>query len=411
MSPEFKYRAKEGPDQLVEGVLEAPDSSQAVTELMRKGLTPLTIVEQQSGPSSSGIDRLNLQPTHSAIRVKKSDIVFFTRQMSDLLEASVPIFRALQLTAQKTSNAEFRQVIHQMGENIRNGASFSAELAGNSNLFSTYYVGMVKAGEMAGRLEAVLGRLAVTLEKEQEVLGKVRSSLAYPLFVLTIGCLTVFVLLSFVIPRFMVMFEDFGQSLPLPTLILMGLSNVLARFWWLFLLAGAGISIVWHKWCATESGRRQLDAFVLGLPVVGPYIQAVETGRFARILGTLIESGVALVPALDIARETVSNTVLKEQLSVVSSAVLHGMSLGNALQQVSFFPEMVSGMVFVGEETGRFEKGLYKVADLFEREAEQMTRTGVSLLGPLVLTAVIIVVGCIVIAVILPVMQMNQLIR
>lgn len=411
MSPKFKYKAKEVPHELLEGVVEAADYGQAVDALIKKGLTPIEVRADDIEAALTGPAKGLIEPKALKARINRNEVVYFTRQMSDMLDAAVPIYKALQLVSRKTRDKEFRSIIDQMGEGIRNGASFSSELSRHQNIFSPYYVQMVRAGEMAGRSEIILGRLAGYLEKEQEIAGKVKASLAYPLLILFIGFLVVFILLSFVIPRFVIMFEDAGQSLPLPTTILMMISGLLARFWWLIGVAFIIGSDWLIKWGRTDRGKRWIDWHLLKMWVVGPFIQAVETGRFARVLGTLIENGVAIVKALDIAKETVSNHVLREQLSAVSSEVLHGMSLGNALKKVEFFPEMVSDMIYIGEETGHFEKGLYKIADIYEREAERMMATSVSLLGPMVLIGLVAVVGFIVIAIMLPIMQMNQLIR
>ncbi|MBF0532556.1 MAG: type II secretion system F family protein [Candidatus Omnitrophica bacterium] len=410
MSPQFRYQAKEGPNRVVDGVIDADNYNQAVNEIVLKGLTPIILKENSRATSSKQpTPQKQILPSRGK-KISPYDLVVLTRQMSDLLDSGVQLLTAIQLVGNRTKNKELTAVIDQIKEDIQNGVSFSQGLSRHENIFSSYYVNMVRAGEIGGKLNLILDRLAGYLEKEHEIAGKVKSSLAYPAFVLGVGFITIFVMLSFVIPRLTIMFEDFEQSLPLITTVLLQVSRFFVKFWWtMILMIVVGIKY-FRQWAGT-TGKTWMDAQLIRVWIIGPFIQTVEVGRFARTLGTLIESGVPIVTALETVINTVDNTVLKKELAQAAADVSAGSSLGNALQKVSFFPEMAVNMIAIGEESGRFEKGLYKIADVYERESENMMKTAVSILGPAVLTIVIVFVGFIVIAVMLPILQMNQLIK
>ena len=412
--PTFFYTAKKGPSEVVNGVIEADDTNAAVSKVMQLGLTPLDVIigeESTSVSSTTSAQHISKSVFSFFKRVRLSDIVMFTRQMSDMTEAAVPLLRSLQIAASQTKHPKLKIIIQRMYERVRDGGSFSSALAMHEELFSQLYVNMVKTGEVSGQLEHVLNRLADYLEKEQETQSKIRSSLAYPFLILVVGVLTVFVLLSFVIPRLSVMFEDLGQTLPLPTIILMSVSGFFAQFWWLILAACAVGGVYVRQWISTERGRIKFDTFKLKLPVFGEFLKVAEVGRFARTLGTLVESGVTITTALNSVWPTIENSVLREEIKNVAYEVANGSSLKASLQQCSFFPEVAVNMISVGEETGRLDRGLHKIADSFERQADQSVKTFISLLGPIVLVVIVAIVGFVVIAMLLPIFQMNLIIE
>ncbi len=413
----FFYKAKNGPTKIVDGFIEAQAKSGAIREIVAMGLTPLDVVPATEGPAAVLTQskpivlkafRLSLPATKV---VSARDIVFFTRQLSDLVEASVPLLRVLQIASRQTRQPYFKNIIEQMYLFVQNGGSLSEALAKYPDVFPAYYVNMVKTGEVGGQLDKVLQRLADHLEKEHETLGKIKASLAYPAFVLGVGILTVFVLLTFVIPRLSVMFEDLDQALPLPTIILMHLSGFFARYWWLLIGIFVIIKIYWDQWTRSVAGKLWLDGSVLKIPLLGEFVKGAETGRFARTLGTLLESGVPLTTALNAIYPTIDNLILRDEIKKVSKAVTEGQALKAALGQCPFFPEMVVDMVGVGEESGRLEKGLYKIAQTLERQTDETVKVIMSLLGPVVLVVIVSLVGFAVIAMLLPIFRMNLLIQ
>ncbi|MDO8580574.1 MAG: type II secretion system F family protein, partial [Candidatus Omnitrophota bacterium] len=339
------------------------------------------------------------------------DLVIFTRQLTDLVEASVPILRSLKIISEQTESPLLKTIVEDMHQLVKDGGSFSDALAKYPEIFSRLYVSLVRTGELSGRLEEVLVRLASYLEKEQATLNKVTSSLVYPLFILGVGIISVFVLLTFVVPRITVMFADLDQALPLPTLILVSLSNVLAKYWWLVVLLVGILVMYTRSWLLTAQGRRKFDTWRLKLPYIGEFLRVVEVGRFARTLGTLVESGVPIASALTSVATTLDNVNFREEIERMTEEVKQGGSLRTSLKKSQFFPDMAVNMISVGEETGRLERGLYKIADIFERQADQTVKTIVALLGPVVLVFIILVIGSMVVALMLPIFKMNLLIQ
>lgn len=408
--PQFTYKAKQGPAKIVHGTIEAESLDGAIGKIVRQGLTPLDVgsVNGESEKQPKSVKRI---PFSFSKRVSLNELVQFTRQMSDLVDASVPILRSLQIVAGQTQNPYFKNIIETIYAFVRDGGSFSDALAQYPAIFSPLFINMVKTGEVSGQLEIVLNRLADYMEKEHETRNQVQSSLAYPIFILVFGIITIFVLLTFIIPKLAVMFEDMDQALPLPTRILMNISAIFAQYWWI--MAGVVLfgGFYFRQWVGTAQGRLKFDRMKLTVPFFGKFIQMVEVGRFARTLGTLLESGVVITTALKSVWATVQNTVIQEEVKKVAEEVESGSSLKNALKQCFFFPPIAVNMVAVGEETGHLERSLYKVAGTFERQSGETVKMILSLLGPVVLVLIVSLVGCVVIAMLLPIFQMNLLVQ
>ena len=407
--PTFAYKAKEGPHKIIDGMVEAATIDAAISKILEQGLAPIDVVPVEKKEKKAVILKPLQTAWRLAARVGLNDVVLFTRQMGDLVEAAVPILRALNVVAGQTKNEYFRAMIEEMRQFVKDGGSLSDALSRYPKVFDTIYVNMVRSGEVSGQLEKMFQRLAAYLEKKQETIGKVRSSLAYPLLIIIVGLLTFFVLLTFVIPKLTEMFEDFDQALPWPTLVLIHLSSFLSSFWWLIAaLLGFGIFYL-NKWFQTKEGRWWLDSNLLRLPLLGSFLKIIEISQFARTLGTLLESGVTITMALETVWATVKNKVMQKHLKVVAEDVTKGSSLRAALERTTFFPEMAVNMIAVGEETGRLERSLYKVAETYERQADQTAKTLLSLLGPIILVVVVSGVAFIAIALLLPIFKMNTL--
>jgi len=383
--PKYNYKAKQGPVNIKDGVIEAQNLDGAINKIIQMGLSPID-VEQVDQSKKKDKKKAGKQTAGIFKKVRLAEVVHFTRQMSDLVDAAVPILRSLQTISNQTSNVQLKKKIEEMHIYVRDGGSFSDALAQHADIFSPLYINMVRTGEVSGKLEGVLNRLADYLEKELEMRKKVISSLAYPSMILIVGFVTVFVLMAFVIPRISIMFDDLNQALPLPTIIIMNISGFFARYWWLMIIF-IGIVITYVKyWLGTPKGRLWFDKFKLKIPLLGKFIRIVEVGRFARTLGTLVESEVAITTALNSVWATLDNLVLRNDIKRVSEQVANGQSLRASLEKSSFFPEMAVNMIAIGEETGRLERGLYKIANTYEREADETIKTLVSLLGPIVLS-------------------------
>jgi len=344
-------------------------------------------------------------------RIHKRDIVLFTRQMSDLVDASIPLLQALKIVADQTKNVYLNDVILKMHHSVKDGGSFSDALNQHPDIFSNLFVNMVRAGEVSGELEHTLSRLADYLEKEHETQSKVRSSLAYPAMILMVGIITIFVLLTVVIPRITVMFDDLDQQLPMATVFLVSVSNFFAHFWWMILSVGILCGLYLKHRLSTDEGQLWFDSFKLKIPLLSSFIKIVEVGRFSRTLGTLVESGVPISTALNSVWPILENAALQIEMKRVADEVTQGASLKKALKQCRFFPETAVSMISIGEESGKLDRGLYKIADSFERESDRTVKTMISLLGPAVLIVIVAIVGFVVISMLLPIFQMNLLIQ
>ena len=407
--PKFSYKAKEGPKQIVEGVIDAESQEVAIRKITQSGYTPIDVFpyEAKAAASSKGVKKaFSLFP-----KIKLKDTVSFTRQMCDLVGASVPILRSLHLVAKQTSNVYLKMTIEQMTQFVKDGGSFSGALGQQTQIFSNFYIELVRSGEASGQLAGILNRLADHMEKEYETKNKVISAMAYPALILGVGFLMMFVILSFVIPRISLMFDNFDQALPVPTRLVMGLSNVFASYWWLFALILIVGGVYFYQYSQSPSGRRQIDIFKLKLPFIGNFIRMVEVARLSRTMATLVEAGVPITTALNLVWSTMDNVVLQEEMMKVPSEIANGMSLHQALQRSTIFPEMASNMISVGEETGKLEEGFYKIAQTYERQSEEIMKTILTLLGPTVLIGIVVIVGFMLIAMLLPIIQMNLLVQ
>lgn len=414
--PRFAYKAKQGPGKIVNGIIEAQNIDSAVSKIIQQGFSPIDVFpsgeEENTKIEKAGVHKGSaLAAFRFFKRVSLNEKVLFTRQMSDLIDASVPMLRALQIVAKQTQNPHFKELIIQTHKLVEDGSSLSEALARHKTLFPALYTNMIKSGEVSGQLEIILNRLAIYMEKEQETRGKVISSLAYPTLVLVIGFIMVFVLLTFVIPQLTVMFEDLGQELPVPTVILMKISSFFAKIWWVVLALGVMGGVYFKQWLNQPAGRLKFDTLRMKAPLLGKFIQVVEVGRFARTLGTLIASGVPITTALDSVWPAMSNVVFQNEIQRVSDEVANGSSLNASLKKCEFFPELALNMISVGEETGHLDQSLSKISDIYEKQSDTVSKTMLSLLGPLVLMVIVVIVGFMLVAMLLPVFQMNTLIQ
>jgi type II secretory pathway component PulF len=409
----FRYQALEAGGSLVEGLVEAEDRRAALQTLGRRGLFPSSL-EPATGDSagaSAAAPAASAPAPATGKRVRRKDVTAFTREMSALLGAGIPIPQALDGLGEQEENPRLRAVILQLGDSVRKGASLSAAMDEHPRLFSKLYVSMVRVGEEAGELPKVMVDLADLLEHEDEVRGEVLAAVSYPVFVLSFGLLTVTILLTVVLPRLFSMLQEMLKVLPWPTLVLLRVSGFLHADWpWVLLGLGGGI--FWLRWFLRQpQGAELWDRVRLRLPVIGGVFQAAALGRFARTLGTLARSGVSLLPALKIVETTIGNRILARQIAEVSEETRGGHSLATPLRKLGIFPATVVQMIDVGEESGRLDEMLLKVADIEERHMRARIRTLISLLGPVLIVAVGALVGFMVIAILLPIFRMSRAVR
>ncbi|MBC8095373.1 MAG: type II secretion system F family protein [Akkermansiaceae bacterium] len=417
----FRYQAIELSGAPTEGVIQAEDRKAALQLLGKRGLYPsnLELCSANGNGSSNG----NSAPAFAEAResgksgggfghrIKGKQITAFTREMAALLGAAIPIPQALSGLGEEEENPALRDVILKLADSVRKGIAFSAALDEHPRLFSKLYVSMVRVGEEAGQLQKVMADLADLLEHEDEVRGEVITAVSYPVFVLCFGVATVTVLLTVVLPKLSGMLQEMMSVLPLPTLILLRTSAFFHHNWLGLLIAVSGAigGLWWYR--RTPQGAEMFDRIKLRLPLIGPVFQAAALGRFARTLGTLARSGVSLLPALKIVENTIGNRVLARQIALVAEETRGGDSLAAPLRKLNIFPRTVVQMISVGEESGRLDEMLLKVADIEERQMRARTKTLISLLAPILIMVVGALVGFMVIALLLPIFKMSSVMR
>ncbi len=401
--PRFIYKAKRNPKETIEGKIDAANTKDAIAKLRTMKLFPLLVEEET----------LATQKRKFFLRksVPLRDLSTFTRQLSNLLGSGMTLINALDVLVQQTENSLLSQTTKDIKADIKDGVSLSMALSKHPYIFPSLYTNMVKSGEVGGMLEEVLSRLADFAEADEQTLSKVRTSLAYPILLTSVGAITIFILLSFVAPRLVSMFADLGEALPLPTIILMGVSNFFAAFWWLIILLLAILAFGLNRWIKTKEGKRTFDEFKLKLPFIGRFIETSEFARLNRTLGTLIRSGVPIIEALDVLSKTMGNEIIREELASVRRSVVDGLSLSAGMKQTGRFPPMMVNMISVGEESGSLEGSLFKTADSYDREIDRAIKVFTTLLEPSLIIVLGVVVGFIVISMLLPIFQINLMVR
>jgi len=400
--PKFAYRAKGGPKEILQGIIEAESQEAVLRELDRLGYYPLSI-EQAEGASKA-------RSLSFRGKIPSRDITLFTRHLSDLLGSGVPLSRSLELLIRQTENHALSLVVEDVQRFVKDGGTFSQALRRHPRIFSTLYVGLVEAGEIGGALEGVLQRLADFGEKEEETRTKITQALAYPLLICGVGLLTVVFLLAFVIPKIAGLFQDLQTDLPLPTQILMAFSGFVSSFWWLFVVLGVFGGMAIKRLSTMPKSALLLAQLRLRIPFLGELVRRSEIAQFGRTLGTLITNGVPVLRAIEIVSKTIGNPVLQDEINQTWREVREGRSLAESLAQRTQFPPFVTNMIAVGEESGTLERALFKVADTFDREVDRTTKQITTLLEPLMILGIAVLVGFIVVSMLLPIFQLQGIV-
>lgn len=397
--PKFKFTAVDKQGKENKGVEEA-DSVQAVLASLRdRGLFPINVAP---------LGKSRLFPTFTKTHISRKIFTISTRQLATLLGAGLPLVRALRAIEEQQPAGYWKNVLKGLIEAVEAGGSFSDALGRYQYIFSRLYINMVKAGESAGLLELVLSRLADYHEKSQKLRGKIISALVYPCVVLAMALLVLTGLMIFVVPKFAEMFTDMGVELPGMTKLLINTSNNMLtfKFWGFLIIIIILIKLLLNFTQRFNKGRYILDKAKLRLPVVGRLVQKLAISRFSRTLGTLVASGVPILGALNIVRETVGNEVVAKGLSIVHDSVKEGESIVDPLRHASIFDPVVINMVAVGEETGKLDEMLIKVADTYESEVDVIIAGITSLLEPFLIITLAIIIGFIVISLFLPLVKL-----
>ena len=407
--PVYEYTALNDKGKKLKGIIDA-QSTVAARQKLRESNIYLTDLQETSGAKK---DSPLKQPLGGLFRkVGSREVTVMTRQLATLLGAGLPLVQSLATLIAQTSHPQLKTILSQIKEEVNEGSSFSQTMTHYPQVFPAFYLNMVRAGEASGTLHLVLERLADFSEKQQALKGRVQAALAYPLFMFLIGSVVLFFLVTFVVPNVTRIFDEMHQTLPLITILLIGVSRFLETFWWLIVagLIGAFVALKYFL-SKTQKGRTLLDRTLLALPVVGQMNRKIAVARFSRTLGTLLESGVPLLASLEIVRNIVGNSLISDAIQKAGNDVREGQSLSAPLARSGLFPAISVEMISVGEQSGNLEPMLYRIAEAYEKEVESSITMLTSLLEPIMILVMGLAVGFIVVSILLPIFEMNQLVR
>jgi len=407
--PVYEYTALDIKGKTVSGIINAESAGTARQKLRASRNFPVSIKEVHDTaaiktPSSVSITRY-------FARVKPNDVSMMTRQLSTLVGAGFPLVSALDTLIPQTRSQVFKKILSKIKDSIVEGNSFARSLSLYPETFSSLYINMVSAGESSGALEIVLERLADITEKQQALKHRIRSALAYPILMSFIGALVLFLLLTFIVPSITSIFEDMNQTLPAPTLFLIGMSNFFKIYWWIIFIVIGLMLITLRMMKNTVKGHYFFDKIKLLLPGFGILTKKLAVARFARTLGSLLENGISMLPALGIVKNIAENVLIADIIEEASQEVGKGQGLGSSLAESKIFPDLSIQMIQVGEQSGELEAMLNKIATVFENEVETSVMSMTSLLEPVMILIMGIIVGFIVLSICLPIFEMNQLVR
>lgn len=429
--PQYEFTAADAKGEQLTGTVEAPNEAEAINQLRGQGYYPLQVIEAGKGkltpqkktaakkgkkapPKKKG--KKNDPKGTTGGRIKPKLLMIFTRQLATLIDSGLPLLRGLTVLSKQEPNPVLRGTINALADTVQSGSTFSEALAQHPKIFNKLYVNMVKAGELGGVLELVLTRLAEYQEKAQKLKNKIVSAMVYPVIVMFIAVAILVFLMLVIVPKFEAMFAEMGdEKLPLISRVVFGTSKFFlsADVWiipnvvWFFLVVvaiGAGFNV----WSKTKGGRKAVDKMKLMLPVFGDIQRKSAVARFSRTLGTLVTSGVPILQALNITRDTAGNVVISQAIENVHEAVKEGESIVTPLQASGVFPGMVISMVDVGEETGQLPEMLLKVADVYDDEVDNAVTALTSILEPIMIVILALVVGSVVFALFLPLIKVIQ---
>jgi len=391
--PDFKYQGTNRSGSSVSGVMTANSKADLQNLLKRQQITPTKMSEKGK--------EFNMPTFGGGVNAK--ELAIFTRQFSVMIDAGLPLVQCLEILGSQQENKFFQKVLINTRSMVEGGATLSTAMRSSPKVFDGLYVNMVEAGETGGILDIILQRLSTYIEKNVKLQRAVKSALIYPVGVLTIAGLVIFLLLWKVVPIFATLFAGLGVTLPLPTKIVIGMSNFVGSYFGLLIIVALGGGIFGLKtWYGTPTGKYVLDSIVLKLPVLGILMRKIAVARFTRTLGTLIASGVPILEGLDITAKTSGNAVVERALQKVRKALEEGKSLTEPLKESNVFPGMVTQMIAVGEQTGAMDAMLQKIADFYEEEVDSAVKDLLTAMEPVMIVFLGVVVGGVVISMYLP---------
>lgn len=409
LMPVYEYTALSSDGKKLKGIIDADNIASARQKIRSKNEYPVEIKE--STPVSETNKEKKIFSFQLTSGVSKQEIHIATRQLATLLSAGIPLVPSLNNLIDQTTNQSLQKIIAQIKNSVNEGNSLSSALTDHPKLFSHIYINMVRAGEASGSLDIVLERLAEFGEGQHALRAKIRAALIYPIFMAVIGTIVLFILMTFIVPNITKVFEDKKQALPLPTTLLMNASSFLSEYWWLIVSFFLIVFFLIRMFSQRPKGKLIMDRLKLTAPLLGSLNLKIGAARFSRTLASLLLSGIPLIAALNIVRNILNNVLLAEVIDDAINELEKGQSLSNILRKSRWFPPMLVQMIAVGEQSGALEKLLEKVADNYEKEVESKIVAMTSMIEPVMILAMGLVVSFIIVSILLPILEMNQLVR
>ena len=402
--PLFEYTARNAANgQIQKGQVEVK-SREEVSAYLRKN--KMMLVSVREAPK-----KISLGGALGKARVKTRDIVIFTRQFATMINAGLPLVQSLSILAEQTENKTLKEVTKAVVHDVEAGNTLADAFSKHPKAFSGLYVNMVAAGEAGGILDTILIRLATFLEKSDALIRKVKGAMIYPAVIFSVAIIAISVLLIFVIPTFQSMFASVNMELPLPTRVVIGMSQILIGFWWAIIGGMAAMVFALKKYYATTGGQRQIDGLMLKAPVLGDILRKSAVSRFTRTLGTLISSGVSILDGLEITAKTAGNMVVHDAVMESRQSIAGGETISAPLERSKVFPPMVISMIAVGEQTGGLDEMLTKIADFYDEEVDVAVSSLLSLMEPVMIVVLGVIVGGMVVAMYLPIFDMMNAVQ
>lgn len=399
----FTYRAVTKDGKIVQGITEAKEQSDVATYLRSHNFIPIRIGKQPSVGSFDFFPFLN--------KVKNSDVVFFTRQLSSMLGAGLTLIEGLRVLKEQTEKKAMNEIIGTIITDIEGGKSFSEAIVKYQNVFSPIYISLIKSAESAGILDKILLRLSENLEKQQRISGAIKSALTYPIIVVIGMLIVVVIMMVFVIPQLSVVYESLNVELPLSTKIVIWLSNTFIIFWPLVFGALFLFLFLFHKWHKTESGKLIVDDLVLRLPVFGKLVRETILSEFSRTFGLLVGAGTLVVESLGKTSDVAGNLLYKSAIQGVAKQVERGVNIGDAFSGYAVFPPILTQMAKIGQETGKLDESMLRVSEYFEREVDQTTKTLTTAMEPFIMVVLGAGVAFLIISIITPIYSLTSAIQ
>lgn len=405
--PVYEYRALNASGRNIKGIVDADSSRAARLKLRRSGIYPIELREEADAQG----EKRDFDVLRFLRRIKLQEVAITVRQLSTLLSAGLPLVESLTAVIEQVPNPALKKVATQVRERVNEGSSLAEAFAQHPRIFSPLFVNMTRAGERSGALEIVLERLADFTEKQVAFRHKISAAMVYPILMTFVGIGVLGFLLGYVIPTVTQIFDDLKQSLPLPTLILMTMSDGLRRFWWVGVVVVALILLGIDRYSRTERGRLVLDRIKLKAPVFGALALKIAIARFTRTLAILLKSGVPVLVSMDIVKNVVNNRVLMQVIEDARDNIREGQDIAPPLRRSQLFPPLATHMIAVGEKSGKLEDMLLRVADTFEADVETTVQGLTALIEPLMILLMGSIIGFIALSILLPIFQINQIVK